>query len=609
MNLRKKIFLGYGVAFVLLGFVLIWSTYHLVSLGKASDAILKENYKSILAAYNMLDGLARQEQMLLNSFHEIESEGEKHFREEEVEFLQWLTRAKDNVTVEGESKILRNIEILYSQLILQMGELIRQSREEMNRRFEIYKSKIQPFLQDIRKSLCNLREINQVTMYQASNRAKKIAGWAIQSTLAIGISAIVFGISFSFVLSSLVIKPLKSMIRATRKLGEGDYSIQIPKITNDELGILTVEFNTMAKRLAAFHSMNIDKILDEKQKIETILATIEDGIVVLDTHLNVITINQTAYRFFCFPQPPVLPKHFFELFREESLFAFLKEALQSGISPKIQEEDAIFTWSRGSNSTHFSFAITPIKGKGEKLLGLVLLFRDITRLKELDRLKSEFVLVASHELCTPLTSIGMSIDLLHEKSRNKLSKDETELLDVAHEEVTRLKELINDLLNLSKIEAGKIQMEKEFFGLKLIFDRIQSIFASQMVCKNVALITMIEETLPDVFADPNKISLVLSNLISNALRYAPSNGQIKIKAVLIKDNFHISVQDDGPGIPDEFQSKIFQKFIQIKERENAGGTGLGLAIAKEIVRAHGGSIWVESGKGKGSIFTFTLPKK
>lgn len=608
MNLRKKIFLGYGVAFALLSLVLFWSTYHLISLGQASDAILRDNYKSILAADCMLDCLAIQEQMLLTSLQKVDPGSEKHCREQDAAFLQWLARAKDNVTIEGEPKALQKIDVAYSQLMFQMGEFFKQPSDGLHARAEMYKGNIRLILQEIRKSLYDLREINQVTMYQASNRAKKIADWAIQSTLVVGIFAIVFGVFFSIVLSSLVIRPLKSMIRATRKIGQGDYSIRIPKTTNDELGVLALEFNTMAERLAMFHHMNIDNILAEKQKMETILATIEDGILVLDISLNVVTINQTAYRFFCFPQPPSLPKHFLEILREEALFSFLKETVQTGIPPKIPEDDEFLTWSHGSHPRHFSFAITPIRGKGETLLGIVLLFRDVTRLKELDRLKSEFVLAASHELRTPLTSMGMSIDLLREKTGKKLSQEETELLEVAHEEVARLKELINDLLNLSKIEAGKIQMEKEHFGFKLVFERIQSIFATQMAAKKATLLAMVPETLPDVFADPNKISLVLSNLISNALRYSPPQGQITLKVALIKDHFHISIQDNGPGIPEEFQSKIFQKFIQVKGRENAGGTGLGLAIAREIVRAHGGSIWVISAKGEGSTFTFTLPR-
>jgi NtrC-family two-component system sensor histidine kinase KinB len=172
--------------------------------------------------------------------------------------------------------------------------------------------------------------------------------------------------------------------------------------------------------------------------------------------------------------------------------------------------------------------------------------------------------------------------------------------------VHRMKALVNDLLDLSKIEAGRIELEFESVPVSTLFDHVQAVFKSQMDMKEVTLISEVTGDPPSIRADANKITWVLTNLVSNALRYVSKGGHIQLMAHRIGSNVHLSVRDDGPGIPPEYQSKIFEKFVQMKGQD-AGGTGLGLAICKEIVRAHGGVIWVESSSGQGSIFTFTLP--
>jgi NtrC-family two-component system sensor histidine kinase KinB len=227
-------------------------------------------------------------------------------------------------------------------------------------------------------------------------------------------------------------------------------------------------------------------------------------------------------------------------------------------------------------------------------------------LKEVERLKSDFVMAASHELRTPLTSIGMGIDLLLEHAAEGLSPRDRELLQAAHEEVHRLKALVNDLLDLSKIEAGRIQLEFEHLSLRDVMDRVAVVLRAQIEEKAVKFEVDIPADLSRVRADLNKITWVLINLVSNAMRFVTKGGHIRVWGQPVGAYVHLSVCDDGPGIPTEYQSKIFQKFVQVKGVES-GGTGLGLAICKEIVRAHSGSIWVESSPGKGSTFTFALP--
>jgi len=189
----------------------------------------------------------------------------------------------------------------------------------------------------------------------------------------------------------------------------------------------------------------------------------------------------------------------------------------------------------------------------------------------------------------------------------KLDEKEQQLLLAAHEDLQRLKNLVSNLLDLSKIEAGKMAMEFENISVDNLCQNAANILKTQIDAKGVNFALDLQSHLPNVKADPNKIIWVLTNLISNALRYTDREGHIRLSAERIGPYIHVSVTDNGPGIPFEAQPKVFDKFVQIKSDRALGGTGLGLTICREIVWAHGGTIWVESNPGEGSKFTFTLP--
>jgi len=606
-TLRKKIFIGYGIALVLMVLVLIWAFINLWELGQASDAILKENYKSILAAENMVYAIERQDSAILLIFVGYREEGWNQFRENESQFFQGLGRAKDNITVEGEDKIVNMIEAEYSKYLDHVSELRPVSMAGPRKTGTFYHETILPSFLSVRNTCIRLREINQENMFKISDRARFIAKRAIWSMAIIGIAAVGIGIGFSLLLSNLLTKPVRQMVKATQEIAEGNYEIQIPTLSSDELGRLTDEFNSMAKKLKGFHDLNIEQIIAEKGRSEAIIRSIDDGIMLVDAEFKVTGMNPMARRILDV-QPDMPPnRHFLEVVKNEQLFNYIKESMESGKPPIIGEKENIFSVEQDETRGYYQFSITPVRGKKGVLIGVVLLLRDVTRLKELDRLKSEFVMTASHELRTPLTSIGMSIDLLLEGAIKKLNEKEQQLLLAAHEDLQRLKVFVSNLLDLSKIEAGKMEIELSSIPIRELFEKGVTVFKTQSEEKAVSLSFNILEGLPNVKADLYKITWVLTNLISNSLRYTPSGGHITLSADSFGAYVQISVSDDGPGIPYEYQSKIFDKFVQVKSDKTVGGSGLGLAICKEIVRAHGGTIWVDSVPGSGSRFTFTLP--
>jgi NtrC-family two-component system sensor histidine kinase KinB len=303
----------------------------------------------------------------------------------------------------------------------------------------------------------------------------------------------------------------------------------------------------------------------------------------------------------------LMGRHFVEALRDERLFALLKQSLESGKPPHLNEGEDIFTISSEGASQHYQFSILPMRSSSGAIQGVVLLLRDITRLRELDRLKSEFVLTASHELRTPLTSVSMAVDLLMESAAPKLTDKERELLAACHEDVQRLRALVNDLLDLSKIEAGKLALSFERVLPSFLADQALAVIKPQTEAKHIGLTSEIPPDLPKVTADPNKIVWVLVNLLANAVRHTHEGGHIRVKAERLGGQVHLSVTDDGEGVPYDIQSRIFDKFVQVKRDSDIGGSGLGLAICKEVVRAHRGTIWLDSVPGQGSTFTFTIP--
>jgi NtrC-family two-component system sensor histidine kinase KinB len=233
--------------------------------------------------------------------------------------------------------------------------------------------------------------------------------------------------------------------------------------------------------------------------------------------------------------------------------------------------------------------------------------RRILQLEEMDRLKSEFVAQASHELRTPLTTVNLVIDRLRETATADLPEGWDRLLAAAGEDMARLRKLVDDLLDLARLEAGRVEMKRQPVPVHDLVEETVHAFALQAEENGIRLASDIPPDLPRVSADPERIGRVLSNLVSNAVRYTGRGGRVLVTADAFGRSLQISVADNGPGIPLEDQPRIFDRFVRLRDDSRGDGSGLGLAICREIVHAHGGAIWVDSGPGPGSVFSFTLP--
>ena len=603
-SLRQKVLASYGLLLLLIVTTVLWSVANLQRLGSAASAILRENYRSILAMDEMSAALGLQDRASLLALLGRVEEAQSEFSQQTGIFYQWYGREKDNITIPGEGEQADRLGGAYSAYHAGFSRLVAMEREDPVSAGVYYRGTLLALRNRVAEGIAGLKALNQTTMYAASRHAEQVASGAIFSVSFVGMVLLILGTTFSIVLSRIIVRPIIRLTEATTNVADGSYELQLEPTSSDELGTLTRSFNSMVRRIKSSSELKIADVVAEKQKSEAIVGSIEDGVVVLDEELRVVLANPAARQYLGIGAGYRDGQHFLEIINDPDLYEVVKESMSGTVTPTGSEEDEILEIEQDGKVHYYQIGINPIRGPGALTSGIVLLFRDVTRLKELERMKSEFVMMASHELKTPLTGIGMSIALLKENLDSTLSPKNRELLDAARDETARLKSLVNDLLELSRIEAGRIALEFQSVPPLAILEKARDSLRGQAEEKQIDIKLESVDDQTAVHADVTKTTWVVTNLIANALRHTPKGGWVKCSAVRRGEWMHFAVSDNGTGIAPEDQSRIFEKFVQAKGEQ--GGTGLGLAICKEIVRAGGGTIWVDSEPGKGSTFTFTV---
>jgi len=324
---------------------------------------------------------------------------------------------------------------------------------------------------------------------------------------------------------------------------------------------------------------------------------------------RILLINKAAEKIFKIKEKEVLKKHFLEVIKNDELFNFYSNIKNENYESLTKDYLDISIKSK-VRAYYYRALVKPITNIEGESIGVVLLLQDITKFKEVDELKSEFVASVSHELRTPIASVLMAAELLQNEIPGKTSDEQKGIINIIMEDGNRLKDLIGDILDLSKLESGKMHLDIKATDPEKIIQYVLKIMEIQLKDNNVKFKVEIEDNLPPVLADFSKIVQVLTNLISNSMNYRLENKRlsIKISVKLFKGKALFQVADNGRGIPEENLKKIFDKFIRTGEnyQNTPEGTGLGLAISKSIIKSHGGEIWAESNAGAGSIFFFTL---
>ena len=395
--------------------------------------------------------------------------------------------------------------------------------------------------------------------------------------------------------------PIEALAKAADKIGQGNFEVTLPISSAAEMNLLTRRFGIMAEALRQHQATNVDELLAGQQRLQAVLDSIDDGLLMIDRQGRLEHLNPVAQRQLGWDEER-LGQGLGAALERPDLDEELQLVLRGGSLERAPEDLSVEV---DGESRLLTYSLTPVSHTQGHILGAVMVLHDVTEQRAFERVRSEFVLRASHELRTPVTGMHMAFGLLQERVHFADDSREADLLNTVNEEMQRLMQLINDLLNFSRYQNGLQKLTLAPCDLEVLLEQAKTRFTAPAQEKGVELLIEVQAPLPRLQADQAQLERVLDNLIDNALRHTASNGQIRLQARRHGERVIVSVEDNGEGIAYGQQGRIFEPFVQVGRKK--GGAGLGLALCKEIVQLHGGRMGVYSRPGQGTQFYMALP--
>ncbi|MFC5696069.1 KinB sensor domain-containing domain [Pseudomonas sp. GCM10022186] len=395
--------------------------------------------------------------------------------------------------------------------------------------------------------------------------------------------------------------PMDALAKAASQIGQGDFKVTLPLSPVNEMATLIRSFGLMAESLRQLKETDIEKLLAEQQRLRAVLDSIDDGLLILDRQGRVQHVNPVAQRQLSWEELPS-GQPLSRALGHPELETLAQQVLRG---EPLEDEPADLVVEANGVQRLLSWWLTPVVLDEGRLLGGVMVLRDVTEARNFERVRNEFVLRASHELRTPVTGMQMAFGLLNERLRFDPESREGDLLKTVDEEMQRLVRLINDLLDFSRYQSGVQELEREPCDIEELLAQLRQRYTAHATERGIEIELELQPPLPQVKLDRLQIERVLDNLVGNAIRHSPDGGHIRLQARLHGERVLLSIADEGEGVPYSQQVRIFEPFVQIGHRK--GGAGLGLALCKEIVQLHGGRIGLYSQPGQGAQFYMTLP--
>lgn len=421
------------------------------------------------------------------------------------------------------------------------------------------------------------------------------------------VSAFLIVVALSIWLAGSLTKPLLDMAATARQLAAGNHTVHIRTSSRDEVGLLADTLNHMTDELQS----KIDALSEDRSQLQAMLTSMVEGVMVLDYRGHVLQVNPALERMFGVTRAEARGRQFSEVFRHQELTALVSNVL----AERSGREGEILLGESG-RCLHIEASVAG--GQKENEACAVLVFHDITELRKLENIRRDFVANVSHELRTPLTSIKGYVEALLDGGKDD-PETSVRFLDIILKQSDRLNLLLEDLLQLSKIESGQVRFKRESLHIGSVVERTLAMIKPLADKKHHRLNSHIASDLPLISGDEERLVQVLANLLDNAIKYTPEGGQITVAARRVppgkhttdfrQDGIELTVADSGIGIPQKDRPRVFERFYRVDKARSRelGGTGLGLAIVKHIVEGHGGQVWVEGNQPTGSRFVVRLP--
>ena len=611
-KLKTKILLG---LFFLLFVIFLLSITGIVSifyLSQDSKAIIKDNNASVEYSTNMLDAIEDifTSQLFLlegnpQNSKDIDLLKNSVNRGKEI-FNKNLELQKANITEINEDELVNRVIVSYTRFISFIDSL--------NLKNDFYTTGLKEFKEryiDASLSIKKIYKLNMSAIYRKNRIANKTADDVSLYMAVAAAASILLTIIFIIYFPSYISSPISELTKKIEDISNKKYDQRISIQSNDELKTLAAAFNKMALSLKEYEAQHIDELLTEKRRMETLVTNLHDGTLLLDKDFNILLANDKICELTGLKKNELLGRQITNLKTDNPIVAQVNSLVLEKGQALTKEKIKPVSMIIDDQIEYYQILFLDINKKSRtesknEPSGYILLIQNITKYEERDLAKTNLIATISHELKTPLSSINLSIKLLEDNRIGILNEEQTGLVESIKLHSSRILNLVNEVLDFTQAETGHIKLKIKSSNVNDIVEL--STFAILMMLneKEIDLELSIQENLPNVKCDLEKTIWVVVNLLSNSIRYSSQKGKITIEANEENMFVIISVKDEGPGISEEEQKRIFEKYVKSKS-EPAKGTGLGLAIAKEFVEVQGGIIGVESTPGKGSTFYFTLP--
>lgn len=413
--------------------------------------------------------------------------------------------------------------------------------------------------------------------------------------------------------SSIITSELRKLYQGVKKISSGEFGYMIDsKNVDSEVKELYSAFNDMSEKLSRYNEQTIESLTFERNKLESVLMSIVNGVVVCDNHDKVIMVNNYAKRLLEVAEEDIIGTQIQQFCDSSGEFCFNEKIAQFKDTP-LDDEGTIVPFNIEIDKRIIKCLISPMFTRSNSYVGYIITLIDVTKEVEMDELRSHFISNVSHELRTPVTVLRSYIDTLYNYGNDFDFNTQREFIGVMNQEVIRLNRMVNDILDFSRYESQNIKLEKTKQNImEIVEDCVNQV---QVLTKehDLTISIMKEPDLPEIYLNIDSISRAFMNILSNAIKYSPNGKRIKIRAERSRDGEYIelSVEDQGPGIPEKYQKKIFDRFFRVEnDTHTVKGTGLGLHLVKvTIEKHHHGQVFVQSVEGEGSTFGFRLPIK
>jgi signal transduction histidine kinase len=606
MRIKYKLITGFGFLFIAILLLWIFSSVYIFKFSSESEGMFKDNYRSVVSAKYMTQTLDELKNSQTRSFFaENNNLDDSLYLEKQKTFERHLQDEEQNITEFGEKELVVQLKGAYRNLM----ELYNNARADSLLNKQTYFNDLIPAYNDVKNLIVRISEININAIVRKNNQLKAESHNAFISISILG--TICFMISFIFLLNfpGNIANQIRQLTNGIKEIARKNYDQQLPFNKGDEFGELAEAFNAMAGKLSEYENSNLSQLLFEKKRIEAVIGKMKDAIIGLNEKKEIIFCNPLAYELLNTKPFYILGKYAPDVAAQNDLLqSIIKDLMNGSYKNNDFSPIKIFSDNKESYFTKDIFDVTSpdSDAKENMLIGYVIILRNITRYYELDEAKTNFIATISHELKTPISSARLNIKLLEDSRIGNLNDEQKNIIGCVKNEMNRLLKITSELLDLTQVETGNMKINCQLVSPGIIMERALEAARSQAEEKKISLNMKCETDLEPVFVDLEKITWVLINFISNAIKYSGVNSEIIIEANPDNDAVVFSVQDFGNGIDAKYLNKVFDKFFKVPGSESSG-TGLGLAISKEFISRHKGKIWVESKPGYGSKFFFSLP--